>query len=314
MVSNPFSTLIGQPQAVELLQRAIALDRIAPAYLFVGPEGVGRSLAVQGFLQVLVQRAGRVSGRQNMANHPDIFWVEPTYTQSGKLIPVSKIDPKEGNVPKTRPQIRVEQIRDLTRFSQQAPLEATRLLMVIDQAELMGEAAANGLLKTLEEPGNGTLILLATTIHGLLPTIVSRCQVIPFYSLSQQELRAILRSLGQEAVLANPQVLTMAQGSPGAAIAHWQQLERIGSDLIKACTTLPTSPLDCLTLAKQVHQGLDTPTQLWLLDYLQHYFWYQRGHAAVIQVLEQTKSYLLSYVQPQLTWEMTWLRVMECLR
>ena len=160
MVSSPFSSLLGQPQAIALLTRAIECNRIAPAYLFVGPEGVGRGLAARAFLQLLIQTHSKSpQTRTDPNNHPDILWVEPTYLQKGKLIPVSTFDTEPESRPKSRPQIRVAQIREITKFVNQAPLESSRLLVIIDQAELMGEASANGLLKTLEEPGNASLIL-----------------------------------------------------------------------------------------------------------------------------------------------------------
>ena len=193
MVSSPFESLLGQQQAVTLLTRAIECSRIAPAYLFVGPEGVGRTLAAKAFLSLLIKSQGKLpQKRTNPENHPDILWVEPTYLKSGKLIPVSAFDNEPEARPRSRPQIRVAQIRDITKFVNQAPLESSRLLVIIDQAELMGEAAANGLLKTLEEPGNASLILISTTVETLLPTIVSRCQKIPFNPLTQSDITTIL--------------------------------------------------------------------------------------------------------------------------
>ena len=75
--------LKGQNLAVELLQRAIALNQIAPAYLFSGNEGVGRRLAALGFAKLLL--SGN-SEQKELLNHPDLLWVEPTYLHQGKLI------------------------------------------------------------------------------------------------------------------------------------------------------------------------------------------------------------------------------------
>lgn len=67
-------------------------------------------------------------------------------------------------------------------------MRASRSLVVLTQAETMNEAAANALLKTLEEPGRATLILIAPSPSALLNTIVSRCQKIPFYPLNRSDL------------------------------------------------------------------------------------------------------------------------------
>ncbi len=81
----------------------------------------------------------------------------------------------------------IEQIREITNFLSRPPLESSRSVVVIEQADTMTESAANALLKTLEEPGKATLILIAPSPSSLLPTLVSRCQHIPL-SLFPREL------------------------------------------------------------------------------------------------------------------------------
>ncbi len=310
MVSASFVDLIGQPQAVELLERAIACDRIAPAYLFVGPHGVGRSLAARQFLRCLLATQQR-SLRQDLDNHPDLLWIEPTYTQQGKRVTVSELLRRGDSLPKSRPQIRLEQIRDLSRFLARTPLEAPRLLGVLEHAETLGEAAANALLKTLEEPGNATLILLAPTPEALLPTLVSRCQRIPFYTLTADQVQSVLTRIHQTDILKHPQIMAMAAGSPGAAVTHWQRLQDMPPDLLSACQQPLRSPQDCLSLARHIDQALDIEAQQWLVDYLQQLYWQQSHQAAPLHALERAKQYLRSYVQPRLVWEVTLLDLWE---
>ncbi|HEY9596117.1 MAG TPA: DNA polymerase III subunit delta', partial [Cyanophyceae cyanobacterium] len=91
MVLDTFSTLIGQERAIALLQGAIATNRIAPAYLFAGPSGVGRSLAARAFIELLfctnipTDKQLSVQKRLKQGNHPDLLWVEPTYLHNGTL-------------------------------------------------------------------------------------------------------------------------------------------------------------------------------------------------------------------------------------
>ncbi|MEM9136669.1 MAG: DNA polymerase III subunit delta' [Cyanobacteria bacterium P01_F01_bin.42] len=312
MVSPPFAQLLGQSQAVTLLTRAIACGRIAPAYMFVGPSGIGRTLAARDFLKLLIHDEGdRPRRRQSQDNHPDILWIEPTYLKSGTLFPGSAFDDQPEKRPRARPQIRVAQVREITKFIHQAPLEASRLLVIIDQAELMGEAAANGLLKTLEEPGQASLILIANSMEALLPTIVSRCQRIPFYPLSHANLAHVLTQTGHEEILHDRQIMALAMGSPGQAIAHWRQRQAVDSVLLEQCMAIPLSDRDSLSLAREIERNLDLQSQLWLCDYLQQHFWQQTGTPTIVDILETTKRCLNQYVQPLLSWEVTWLEISD---
>lgn len=307
MVSAPFSDLVGHTQVVELLTRAIAQEKIAPAYLFAGPDGVGRSLAARCFLELLIATTQQQKHRLSQGNHPDVLWVQPTYLHQGKLLPVSAI--VQTALPKSRPQIRLEQVREIARFLSRPPLEAARSVVVLEQAESMGEAAANGLLKTLEEPGRASLILIA--VGDLLPTLVSRCQRISFSRLTMAQMQQVLQQTGYPEVLTSPQVLAMAQGSPGEAIKAWQQLQTIPPELLQVATQLPQSPRVALTLARQISNTLDSQTQLWLVDYLQHCYWQQQLQPSLLQQLEDARQHLLSYAQPRLVWEVTLLAISQ---
>lgn len=304
---SAFAELIGQSQAIELLERAIAQDRLAPAYLFVGSPGIGKSLAAECFLEALLNSSrSRILSR----NHPDLLWVEPTYLHQGKRLSAAEAE-AAGVKRKTQPIIRLEQIREVSQFLSRPPMEAPRSTVVIEQAETMPEAAANALLKTLEEPGKATLILLAPSIESILPTIVSRCQRIPFARLDTTAMAQVLRKTGHEAILSQPQLLALAQGSPGAAIAHQQKLDVIDPDLLQSALTPPRSLREALTTARAIAKTLDSDTQLWLIDYLQQGYWAQTHNPRSLELLEKAKAMLLAYVQPQLVWEVTWMQLIS---
>ncbi|MGK7954116.1 MAG: DNA polymerase III subunit delta' [Crocosphaera sp.] len=303
-----FRQLIGQPSAVALLQQAIAKNRIAPAYLFAGPHGIGRALGAKCFTQFLLcmglsdEKQGTVKKRVLDGNHPDFYWVEPTYLHQGQLLTVKEAQ-ETGLKRKAPPQVRIEQIRDITQFLSRPPLEASRCVVVIEAAETMTEAAANGLLKTLEEPGKATLILIAPTIDSLLPTLVSRCQKIPFYRLSDAYLKTILGRLGYEEVVNDPDIIGLSQGSPGEAIAAWQQLQNIPFELRQKLKKLPQNPLDALQFSKEITTALDNDAQLWLINYLQYCHWQKSQDIIFVKKLETAKKQLSSYVQPRLVWD-----------
>ncbi|MBE9028286.1 DNA polymerase III subunit delta' [filamentous cyanobacterium LEGE 11480] len=296
-----FERLVGQPQVVELLGQAMARDRLAPAYLFAGAAGVGRSLAAACFLQLLL---GEDNDRRIVQrNHPDLLWVEPTYLDKGKRLTAAEAS-ESGLKKRAAPIVRLEQVREISQFLSRPPLVAARSVVVIEAAESMPEAAANALLKTLEEPGQATIILLAPNVESLLPTLVSRCQRIPFYRLGLAEMTQVLQSAGHGDILSQPQVLALAQGSPGAAIEHAQRLATIPEELLQGLASLPPTLRQAMAMAKLVTKSLDSEAQIWLLDYLQQIYW-QSGQVSteVLQQLEQAKQQLRAYVQPQLVWE-----------
>jgi DNA polymerase III subunit delta' len=311
---NYFSQLIGQEKAVELLQEAVARNRIAPAYLFVGAAGIGRSLAAKCFAQLLLcldlapEKCAMAHKRVLAGNHPDLLWVEPTVQHQGQFLTAKEAETagikRKGTLP-----IRIEQIREIAQFLSHPPLEAGRSLVIIEEAQAMTEGAANALLKTLEEPGRATLILIAPSTDALLPTLVSRCQRIPFSRLSLENMEEVLRRNGHEAILAYSEILAMAQGSPGDAIAYFAQLQAIPEALPQKILELPNSPLDAIELAKTIDRELDTPSQIWLLDYLQYIYWQNSRQKNFLELLEKARQYLLNYVQPRLVWECTLLEL-----
>ncbi|MEL6224596.1 MAG: DNA polymerase III subunit delta' [Cyanobacteria bacterium J06627_8] len=332
--SPVWDQLIGQETAVELLTQAIARRRIAPAYLFVGPSGVGKRLTAEQFAENVFATQGTIAPtsdssvegasqprsdvlrqRVQQRNHPDLFWIEPTYLSQGKRLTVAEAI-AAGLKRRSPPQIRLEQIRDIPRFLSRPPLEAERAIVILDDAQTMGEAAANALLKTLEEPGQATLILIAPSIDSLLPTLVSRCQRISFSRLSPEQMTVVLSALSRHEILNEDTILAIAQGSPGEAIASWDRLQAISSDLLDAVTQPIHSLRTALDLARQVNKTLDVEDQLWLIEYLQHTYWHHtyRHHttqAIAIQQLETARTHLLRYVQPRLVWETTFMALLD---
>ncbi|BAY13942.1 DNA polymerase III subunit delta' [Calothrix sp. NIES-2098] len=316
MIDDPFAPLVGQQQAIELLTQAVKQNRVAPAYLFVGPDGVGRSLAARCFVELLFSSSvetrliASLQSRLRQRNHPDVLWLEPTYQYQGQLLTAAEAAEKAVKR-KAPPVIRLEQIRQIIEFLGRPPLEAQRNVVVLEQAQTMAEAAANALLKTLEEPGQATLILIAPSPDSVLPTLVSRCQRIPFYRLDAMSLAQVLTQTGHQEILQNQPLLNVAAGSPGSAIASYQQLQAIPPDLLQDLTKAPSSYRHALELAKKIDKDLDPEAQLWLVDYLQQSYWQQLYRTGTIKQLEQARKSLLCYAQPRLVWECTLLSLYQ---
>lgn len=318
-----FADLLGQPLAVRLLEAALSQRRLAPAYLFSGPEGVGRRLAALRFLEgVLARPQAALSGhpalRRRLAqgNHPDLLWVEPTYSHQGQLVPLSRAE-AEGVSRRTAAQLRLEQVREVTAFLSRRPVEADRTLVVLEGTEAMAEAAANALLKTLEEPGDGLLILISAAPEQLLSTIRSRCQLIPFRRLAPELVERVLASLpadqeeagGGQTSADPPELAELAAGSPGGLLQHRRQWRSLSEGLASRLLALGPDPIEALNLARDLSEALDGPQQLWLLDWLQLALWRRRGHSGEVRRLERLRGQLRSHVQPRLAWEVALLEL-----
>ena len=307
-----FDDLIGQPLAVDLLGAALRNRRLAPAYLFAGPEGVGRRLAAMLFLEGVLgegQPCERQRRRFEQRNHPDLMWVEPTYQHQGRLL--SRIEAEDAGISRrTPPQLRLEQIRGVSRFLARQPVEAARGMVIIDAAEAMAESAANALLKTLEEPGHGLLILLCAAPERLLSTIRSRCQLIRFLRLEPSAVEAVLKR-GDALQEDQPELRAMAAGSPGALLAHRRIWATLPEELIQRLQNLPSEPIHALSLARDLSENLDGEQQLWLINWWQHHLWNGSQRAEHLQRLELLRRQLLSFVQPRLAWEVALLDLME---
>ncbi|MBM5806372.1 MAG: DNA polymerase III subunit delta' [Cyanobacteria bacterium M_surface_10_m2_179] len=318
MAEGLFNGLLGQPQATTLLLAALERQRLAPAYLFCGPDGVGRSIAARRFLEGVIAGPGgsaAVRRRLQEGNHPDLLWVEPTYSEKGQLVPVSQAE-AAGISRKALPQLRLEQVRAVSQFLARRPVEAPRCLVVIEAVEAMAEGAANALLKTLEEPGDGLLILLSAAPDRLLSTIRSRCQAIPFARLGPAELQQVLAAHGQPGEAADPlELLELAAGSPGALLEQRQQWLALPDGLAQRCIDLvglqqrAVGAVEALTLARDLSEALDVEQQLWLLEWWQLRLWRLHHDASQQRRFERLRQQLRAYVQPRLAWEVALLEL-----
>ena len=171
-MQNP---IIGHQQIVEQLQHTVATDRIAGAYLFVGPTGVGKEMVARYFAQLIFcqqdAQPPTVCGtclacrKVDSGNHPDLQFIRP-----------------EGSL------LKIGQIRELQKRIIYEPLEASRKVYILTDVDRMNAEAENCLLKTLEEPpASSVLILLTSNIQALLPTTRSRCQILQFHAMPTQE-------------------------------------------------------------------------------------------------------------------------------
>jgi len=176
-----FGDVAGQDAIKRILSRASAEDKIAPAYLFSGTRGVGKTTMAR----VL---AKAINCEKAPAPEPCNECAQCRQITAGISPDVIEIDAATHGT--------VDEARRLKEDVGYAPLESRYKVFIIDEAHMLSKAAFNALLKTLEEPpGRVTFILATTEPHKILPTIISRCQHYVFKRLTVAELEAHLAGL-----------------------------------------------------------------------------------------------------------------------
>jgi len=186
--------IVGHKRQLQLLEKIIERKRIPHAFLFEGPEGIGKKKVALWFLSALNCKTKEGKGCNECSSclkierltHPDLYLIKP-----------------QGD------SIKIEQIREAEKILQYKPLEAKWKGLLIEDADKMTVEAANAFLKSLEEPPPWTVIILITQSSDALPsTVRSRCQKIRFFPLNPEETEDILKKMGIKKAF-------FAFGSPG---------------------------------------------------------------------------------------------------
>jgi len=205
----------GQERALQLINQILDKDEIAHAYLFLGPAGIGKSEVALAFARALL-------GIKE-DHHPDLLVLKA-----------------QGNT------VRIAEIRRLKEWLTLKPYLAKRRAALLLEAHLMSTEAANALLKVLEEPAGEVVLILTADLETLPLTVVSRCQVVRFQPLPENEVEEILLRHGMErgtALLLS----RLSKGSPGRAFnmagvdlaavtekaaAFWEGISRVDAMVI----------------------------------------------------------------------------------
>lgn len=196
--------IFNQEPAVNLLKQALSKNKIAHAYLFTGPKGVGKETTAKALIYHLFCQFSQEDPcgsclsckKLDKGIHPDLV----------------KIAPEKRD-------IRIDTIREIERFIRFRPLEAPYKVILILQAEKLNPEAGNALLKSLEEPPTYVIFILITeNITQLLPTIISRSQIVKFRPLPEKTIEEFLvKYAGYEENLAQT-LAELSLGSLGRAL------------------------------------------------------------------------------------------------
>jgi DNA polymerase-3 subunit delta' len=253
-----FSQLLAQESALRMLQHALAHDRVAQAYLFEGPSGVGKERAALALAAALICPIARTQGscacmvceRIVTGKHPDVRVFRPR-------------DEGARNLP-------VELVRnEILPFAKFAPFEAETACVIFPEADVSfpihHAEAANALLKTLEEPRSRVrFVLLSERPDRLLPTIRSRCQRVRFRPLPAAVLDQILERHAVLEALRGP-AIALSQGSADRAIALGSEdnAQRLVEWVQRIDTALASQkPGDLLDLAEELARNEQLPILL----------------------------------------------------
>ncbi|GIQ67258.1 DNA polymerase III subunit delta' [Xylanibacillus composti] len=189
-----FQHVYGQQQAKKMLLTALNRDSLSHAYLFAGPRGTGKKAMALALAQAVMCLSRLEDGdacghcvecrKVEHMNHPNVLWVEPDGAS-----------------------VKIAQIRQLQQDLAYQASRGQRKVYMIGQAERMTAEAANSLLKFLEEPFSPTLaVLLTDHVQALLPTILSRVQLVPFVPLAKEAMLEAMLAEGADPVLSRAAV------------------------------------------------------------------------------------------------------------
>jgi len=259
--------IIGHQKQFLSLKKSAELNRLAHAYLFSGPEKVGKRTVALELSSFLLKED--LASKQ----HPDFILVglEPEKTE-----------------------IEISQIRDLIWKLALKPYSAPLKIAVIDGAHLMNKDAQNCFLKTLEEPAKDTLLILISAYpKGLLPTIISRCQVINFYPLPQKEIEKAF----------SKEIADISLGRPGRAVdfLDYQKLAEFKKGLKEIADVSRADFASRFQYAKEISQNNN------LKEILENWLFYFRNlliencpkpgferYAAILKKIQEVSSLISS--------------------
>ena len=288
----------------------------ANGYIFYGSEGVGKKQTALKFIKEIFKQSSpneNIEEKISNNNHPDFLIIEPDSLLSDKRLKSSDREktPKSG-----AETIKIAQIRNIKTFLGQKSINSDKKIVLINDAHLLNEASSNCLLKTLEEPSNGIFILLTSKLNLLLDTIISRCQIVRFRSFSSKQLDSILRDyldpseLSITSKLKFTDLINSANGSPGQLLKHLESWSELFDEITSKLNSPIKNTLEILEISKLISEKLEINQQIFLVNLTQILWWRNTKNVDIVKKLENLKINLQKRIQPRLSWETTFLKIL----
>ena len=256
-----FSDIIGNDKLKKELIHSVEINKTSHSYLFIGTEGIGKKLIADEFAKMLL-------AVKDTENSPDFSIIEP-----------------DGN------SIKIEQIREFQKKVSEKPIISNKKVYIINDSDKMTVEAQNCLLKTLEEPPEFvTIILIGSNENSFLSTIKSRCMILHFEKISDEQIQKYLQDNHQTEI--NSKIMLEAcQGSIGKALEIkdkqelYQNTEQVVNSLERK------DKIDILNMSDFIYKSKDD--KLEILNYMNVLFInlakINSKYADCIAIVEETK-------------------------
>ena len=274
-----FETILGNEKNKQILQKSIQNNTISHSYMFVGIQGIGKKIIAKEFAKKILCL--------NQDDNKNCTCKSCIEFETNNNPDFSMIGP-DGN------SIKIEQIRELQKRIQEKPIISNSKVYIIDDADMMTTEAQNCLLKTLEEPPEyATIILIGSNENLFLPTIKSRCMILHFEPISNENIKKYLQT---ELAISNidDEMLDIFQGSIGKTIELKDKREEYEKIIAFVENLDKKDIIDLYKLAEPIYKSKEEIFEI--LDYInilllkkarQNYL-----YTDCIQIVEDTKKRL----------------------
>ena len=297
------------------LNNIIKNKSFANGYIFYGAEGVGKKQTALQFIKDIFEQSSpseNVEEKINNNNHPDFLIIEPDSLLVNKNSGSPNLEKKMVSGSEI---IKIAQIRNIKTFLGQKSINSEKKIVLIIDAHLLNEAASNCLLKTLEEPSNGILILLTSKLNLLLDTIISRCQIVRFQSFSRKKIQSFFEDYLESSKLKiNSKIkfedlINSANGSPNQLLKNIEIWNDFSDEIISKLDSPIKNSLEILEISKSISEKLEIFQQICLVNLIQTIWWRKTKNIGLAKKLENLKYLLKKNIQPRLAWEITFLKI-----